>query len=348
MRKAVKKYFIPHKGNDYQPHLLHPRVVALFCLVIIVAEGAYVGASRYVIPRSRLFGIVLANALIDETNANRVKDSLQPLRENALLDAAAQEKANDMASKGYFAHTSPEGLTPWYWFAQVGYSFDYAGENLAVDFSDSQDVTNAWMNSPEHRANILDPDYTEIGMAKADGMFEGHHATFAVELFGTPAPVAVAVSPIPGLSSANAAAPAPAAKPNAKPTPAPTPKPAPKPATNTVIAAAGRNATSESATTAPPLANSSSAVLGFISSDHAAPLAPQTNFLQRLVADPKALANDFYMFLMALFLVALGLNVFIKFEVQHPKLIFGALIVIVVAGLAVMLNQSAAAQIAIL
>ena len=48
---------------------------------------------------------------------------------------AAQAKADDMATKGYFAHTSPDGKNSWYWFKQAGYTFTYAGENLALDFS---------------------------------------------------------------------------------------------------------------------------------------------------------------------------------------------------------------------
>ncbi len=95
-------------------------------------------------------------------------------------------KADDMATKGYFAHTSPEGLTPWYWFAQVGYNYTYAGENLAINFNESKDVDTAWLASPTHRANILNSHYTEIGIATAQGMYKGVQATFVVQMFGTP------------------------------------------------------------------------------------------------------------------------------------------------------------------
>jgi hypothetical protein len=95
-------------------------------------------------------------------------------------------KANDMAEKGYFAHTSPEGKTPWYWFKQAGYDYSYAGENLAVNFFESKDVAEAWMNSPTHRANIVKKDYTEIGIAVATGMYEGRQSVFVAQLFGTP------------------------------------------------------------------------------------------------------------------------------------------------------------------
>ena len=101
-----------------------------------------------------------------------------------------------MAAKGYFAHTSPDGHDPWYWFTREGYAYTYAGENLAVDFTDSAIVEEAWMNSPEHRANLLNGNYTEVGIAIAEGTFEGHPTTFVAEEFGTPASVPTTFSEV--------------------------------------------------------------------------------------------------------------------------------------------------------
>lgn len=138
---------------------------------------------------------VIAAVLVDLANQDRAENSLHGLKVNPLLVAAAQAKADDMASKGYFAHTSPNGVDPWYWFRNAGYSFSYAGENLAVDFVDSGDVNTAWMNSPLHRKNILDPHYTEIGIATAQGYYKGRLTTFVVQEFGTPSKT-VAQAPI--------------------------------------------------------------------------------------------------------------------------------------------------------
>jgi len=91
-----------------------------------------------------------------------------------------------MASKGYFAHYSPSGLSPWYWFTKAGYSYKKAGENLAVNFKDSDDVVRAWMNSPTHKANIVKEGYTEIGIGIAEGVYQGKKATFVVQLFAAP------------------------------------------------------------------------------------------------------------------------------------------------------------------
>jgi hypothetical protein len=106
-----------------------------------------------------------------------------------------------MATKGYFAHTSPEGVTPWYWFAKAGYKFIYAGENLAVNYNQSQTVETAWLNSPTHRANIMNENFTEMGVATAVGEYNGAPATFVVELFGMPA--------TPRVAGASASTPAP-------------------------------------------------------------------------------------------------------------------------------------------
>lgn len=187
MIELVKKYFIPNEKNDYKPHILRKASVATlsFLALFIFFLGTF---HVEVIERTSLLSEVIARVLVDKTNTNRVQNSLNGLTINPLLEKAAQEKANDMAKKGYFAHTSPDGTTPWYWFEKAGYQFLYAGENLAVNFSDSSDVDRAWMNSPGHRANILNGKFTEIGIATAKGMYNGRETIFVVEMFGKPLP----------------------------------------------------------------------------------------------------------------------------------------------------------------
>lgn len=357
VKAAAKNYFVPHEGNDYKPNILRPRAIAFVCMVVLVAEAAFVFGAKYIVPTSKLFGIIDANVLTDETNQNRVANNLPPLQVSPLLVAAAQDKANDMATKDYFAHTSPQGLTPWYWFQQVGYNFDYAGENLAVNFSDSEDVTNAWMNSPEHRANILSPDFTQIGIATAQGIYNGEPATYVVEEFGTPAATPVAF--VDTASAATAPATVPAVTPAAKTSPASPVKtvaPAKTPvpavvamqsssvpamqqafvavkgaATQTVPAAAS---VTLPATTTSAVGGPAPATSGALTS------ASQSTIFQQILSNPKALADDFYLLVMVLFFIALVLNTFINIRVQYPRLIAGGLLVIVVAGLCVMLNQN--------
>ncbi len=342
VRRTFKKYFVPHEENDHRPHILRARSVAFVLVVAFAVEGAlWLGASQFA-PRSRLFGIIVANALVDETNQSRVANGDAPLAVSPLLTAAAQEKANDMVANDYFAHTSPAGLSPWYWFERVGYGFTYAGENLAVNFSDSQDVTNAWMNSPEHRANILNADFTQIGMATATGTFEGHPAVYVVELFGAPAPAAPpAETPIAFVNTAAAAGRKVATAGISAGAPARTTGKASS--NNESFAAVKGAATAASSTVTAP-------VLAPVAVAGGAPAAvpPQTNPVQSAAANPRALANDIYLAVIALFAIALGINIFVKIHVQHPQVIFGGMLVIVVAGLLIILNQHVLAGAAIL
>lgn len=134
---------------------------------------------------------VVSAVLVDLANTDRIELALPTLKVNPVLVAAAQAKANDMATKSYFSHTSPEGYDSWYWFKKAGYDYRYAGENLAVDFSDSGDVEEAWMRSPTHRDNIVSPKYTEIGIAVATGTYQGRPTVFAVQMFGMPKEILV-------------------------------------------------------------------------------------------------------------------------------------------------------------
>ena len=129
---------------------------------------------------------VLSSVLVVETNEYRSINNEAVLVESSLLTNAAQMKANDMALKGYFSHIGPSGEKPWFWFEKIGYKYSYAGENLAVDFTESEDVTEGWINSAKHKANLLNTNFTEIGIGVAKGMFEGHETTFVVQFFGKP------------------------------------------------------------------------------------------------------------------------------------------------------------------
>ena len=175
-------------------HLLEGTALVVFFVLIVGSFGASLLDGVFI--RGGQSAAVETAVMVDLTNQNRIQNDLPGLTISPTLTQAAQEKADDEAVNGYFAHTSPAGLDSWFWFKQVGYNFTYAGENLAVDFSDSAAVVSAWMHSPEHRANILDGHYTEIGIATASGMYEGHPTIFVVQEFGAPASPAIAAAPI--------------------------------------------------------------------------------------------------------------------------------------------------------
>lgn len=125
---------------------------------------------------------------IISTNQQRQKEGLGVLRENFKLNQAAQAKVKDMFQGQYFEHISPQGIGPADLAKTSDYEYVLIGENLALgNYKNDQDLVEAWMNSPGHRANILNNKYTEIGVAVGEGMFEGRQTWLAVQEFGKPA-----------------------------------------------------------------------------------------------------------------------------------------------------------------
>ena len=190
--KKLKHYFIPHQENDYKPHFFALESVLVLSGAIVSLFLLVVSQHIAVLNGNNMLASVISSTLIDITNEDRAGSGIGALAYNPVLARAAQAKADDMAAKSYFAHNSPAGVTPWYWLEKEGDAFSYAGENLAVNFSDSVDVGEAWMESPGHRANILNDHFTEVGIATAEGVYEGEKTVFVVQLFGKPAPVRVA------------------------------------------------------------------------------------------------------------------------------------------------------------
>lgn len=192
MLKRLKDLFIPHEGNNYRPDLLE-RVSVGIMLVLVLLSFAMANLQALLwIGSDWLVSTILPAVIVDLTNDERDTEDLTPLTRNAVLDAAATRKAEDMAEQEYFAHYSPSGVSPWYWFDQAGYDYLHAGENLAVHFTESSEVVEAWMDSPTHRANIMNGQYAEIGVGTARGEYKGRPTIYVVQLFGTPRGSAVA------------------------------------------------------------------------------------------------------------------------------------------------------------
>lgn len=125
--------------------------------------------------------------IIDGTNVERTKKGIQSLAHNKTLDKSAEAKLEDMFSKQYFEHVSPAGTSISDVVTKAGYNYIVVGENLALgNFGGDKNVMLAWMNSPGHRANILDGRFQEIGVAVGRGMYEGKMQWLAVQHFGKP------------------------------------------------------------------------------------------------------------------------------------------------------------------
>ena len=184
---SLINHLVPHEGNDYRPHLLQRGAMIMMLILILLSFLAANFQALLWQSSDWLVGAVLPAVVVDLTNTQRLEMALSVLVRNPVLDAAATLKAQDMAKNSYFSHDSPTGVTPWHWFKEAGYPFVNAGENLAVYFSDSGEVVDAWMKSPTHRANIVGSQYREIGVGTAKGTYNGFDTVFVVQLFGTPA-----------------------------------------------------------------------------------------------------------------------------------------------------------------
>jgi uncharacterized protein YkwD len=191
--------FHPRRSNNHRPHLLHAESLFVLLVIAISFVGLLTAATHY---WSNVTGNILgfatsitAQQVVDRTNAKRQEAGLAPLKNSPVLTAAAQLKAQDMFANHYWAHTSPQGKEPWDFIRAAGYSYQAAGENLARDFMGTDEMVSAWMNSPTHRANIVNARYEEVGIAVVDGNLDGTDTTLVVQMFGRPRVAAASVTP---------------------------------------------------------------------------------------------------------------------------------------------------------
>lgn len=126
------------------------------------------------IPRLSASVMSLESQVIALVNEIRAQNGLSALTENWQLSRVARYKSQDMADRGYFSHNSPTYGSPFQMMKQFGITYRSAGENIAKGYSTAQAVVNAWMNSPGHRANILNSSYTQIGVGYVS---DGNHWT---------------------------------------------------------------------------------------------------------------------------------------------------------------------------
>ncbi len=315
--KFVRKYLIPNEDNEYKPHLLRKTGLAFITAfaVAIFALGAF---QTLVFHTTSFLSAVFPQVLVDLANQNRTDNQLATLTVSPTLEAIAQAKANDMATKSYFAHTNPDGKQFWVWFKESGYNYAYAGENLAVNFSDSAEVDTAWMNSPAHRANLLSGKFTEVGIATANGFYNGRPTIFVAQEFGRP------------MSSAQVV------------------KIAPKKVPKLTVATSTQTALSGTSTSTP----TTTSVLGeevqaprvlaesttFVAvqntqnpeliSDSAPSSAPEkTNRVATLATEPKSFGN-LYLALAAVLVLALALCIGVEVNRQHPKNVIAGMLLL--------------------
>lgn len=199
--RKIKNLFIPTEENGQVPWVLGKSASYIFIAL----------AFSFIVPAMYFQATYLAsllgpapfegNEVVSLINQSRSNSGLPSLRVGEELNSAAESKLRHMVENGYFAHFAPDGTSPWSFIRNTGYNYSAAGENLAVDFVSSYSVHNALMNSSTHRANILSPLYSEVGIAVARANYQGRSAVYVVQMFGNPAfgsPSIVEASPTSG------------------------------------------------------------------------------------------------------------------------------------------------------
>lgn len=172
--KRTKEYH-----RVYLPYL--PLVVAV--LISIVISGWRPTGNTLAYATNTSIG-----GLHSATNSQRSANGQPALALNSQLNSAAQAKANDMTSRNYWSHNTPEGQEPWIFVDAAGYKYLKAGENLAYGFTDSNGTVTGWMNSPTHKSNMLDAAFTEVGFgfANAENYNSSGQQTVVVAMYGKP------------------------------------------------------------------------------------------------------------------------------------------------------------------
>ncbi len=183
--ETIIHFLVPRPSNNHKAKLIQPSILFLFTLVFVIFQFVL---NYYSHSNSDILGFssqINISEVVNITNQKRIDSGLSPLSLNQTLSDAAYTKGKDMINRDYWAHVAPDGTQPWKFFKDFGYSYRYAGENLARDFSSASSAVDAWMNSPSHKENILNPKYKEIGIGVVEGDLSGSDTTIIVQFFGT-------------------------------------------------------------------------------------------------------------------------------------------------------------------
>ncbi|PIR89670.1 hypothetical protein COS93_01160 [bacterium (Candidatus Gribaldobacteria) CG07_land_8_20_14_0_80_33_18] len=296
MKKFVlqlQRIFIPCKENNYRPKFLDSKFLIYYFIFLFILKFISF-SSLFILPKSVYFADITKTRLVELTNKTRETLGLQSLKVNPLLEKAAELKAQDMFSKGYFSHYSPTGISPWYWIKLADYNYRSAGENLAIGFLDSNEVVNAWEDSPSHRENILNSNYSEIGIAVVKGEFLGNKTYVVVQMFASPKIKQETIFE--------------------------------EEKTTTSQTITGTTITLESttsSTTSSEIAGISSLPEENINKDL------KFNFYKFLAIDYDDLLRKIIFYSLIIIAAALIINIFVKFNIQYPDLIIKAVAVII-------------------
>ena len=297
---------MPSEENGHRPKILEGQFFYMFVMLLIgVKLLSLISFQEFL--KAEIFNKVSRDDIVVLTNKARQEQGLPELTSSQTLQEVAKLKLNDMLQNGYFAHTTPQGKTPWDWFDKAGYKYKLAGENLAMDFIFSRDVVDAWMTSESHRKNILYKDFKEIGVAVGTGNINGRETVAIVEVFGSPVEKKT-VTPPPIKTAAKSIA---VAKVLPKVTPAPS---VPPPTTPTPVVTKLKAAP---ISLAKEVVQALASVKGDISEKTSETVSKTSNWA--------------LVFLAGVAVIILLLKIFVSFRIQFPVLIVRAALLVVIS-----------------
>lgn len=182
-----------HHRNKHYVKAYWPYLPMLAIVGLGVALNLFLNSSSAVLGAKQ---DISTESLLSTTNTVRQSEHESALSIQPQLQAAAQAKANDLAKKNYWAHTSPDGATPWTFISDAGYQYQSAGENLAYGFDSALATIDGWVSSPEHRANLLSSNYQNVGfgIAQAPNFLGKGQQTIIVAEYGQPVAAAANIT----------------------------------------------------------------------------------------------------------------------------------------------------------
>lgn len=203
-----------HRGHDrpFRPKKVSPRafsqvywpylpVILVIGLLLSLGlrQSSFTAALKHPASQVLFYASTMeTRALLADTNSERGQAQVPPLDENAQLDQAAQAKANDMATRNYWSHDTPDGNPPWTFVTSQNYSYQKLGENLAAGFDNEQSAIDGWMSSPSHKENLLDASFGQVGFGVAKSAnytsAGGGPMTIIVAFYASPAKNSAGIS----------------------------------------------------------------------------------------------------------------------------------------------------------
>jgi hypothetical protein len=299
--KFLKTAFLPCEENNFRPKFLESRFLFLYVVVILGLKLLTIPVF-FCFPRYAFFADITKSELINLINHERTAQGVQPLKTDSKLDDAAFLKASDILQKDYFAHFSPQGISPWYWIKKAGYNYQFAGENLAIGYTESQETHQSLLNSPTHRANLLSPNYTDVGISVLEGDFNGNKSVVVVQLFGTPRIVSAVSKQVEKI-------------------------------TQTTKLVEPKTEIPEKLVQVAGTTDEKIGASAKIESKTAKETSKISNIFSFIISDYYYLIQDIIYYSLLIIIASLLLNIFIKFEIQYKDLILKAVIFIALLAL---------------